>query len=142
MTENKALGLAPLITPFALSFYGVFTHMSGFNLDEGIISFITLFIGISLSSIPVAYIYMFFIGGRLYGIFKRKKWLNFYTIILGSIFIADIPMLLIWPFAAEKSFYLTVQLFSFVGFMVGLNYYFLSHYDQFRNKIKRLLKIN
>ncbi len=136
MTENKAIGLAPLITPFALALYGFLTDMSGFNFDDGIISFITLFIGFSLSSIPVAYIYMFFIGGRLYGIFKRKRWLNFYTIVLGSIFIADIPMLLIFPFATGDSFYSTVQLFSFVGFMVGLNYWFLSNLDRLRNNFR------
>jgi hypothetical protein len=137
MTENKAIGLAPLITPFALAFYGFLTNMSGFNFDNGIVSFITLFIGFSLSSIPVAYLYMFFIGGRLYGIFKRKRWLNFYTIILGSIFIADIPMLLIFPFATGDSFYATLQLFSFVGFMVGLNYWFLSNLDRLRNIVSK-----
>lgn len=140
MTENKALALAPLITPFALSFYAFFADIPVFNMDEGIIAFIRLFLGISFSSIPVAYIYMFFIGGRFYGLFKKKKCLNFFTIILGSVFIADIPMLFIWPMSTGKSFYLTLQLFSFVGFMIGLNFWFLSNFDRLRNKVKYLFE--
>ena len=93
MTENKALALAPLITPFAFTFYAY------------------------ISDIP-------------------KKIVNFFTIVFGSIFVADIPMLLIWPVTQGNEFYLTLQLFSFVGLMVGLNCWFLINLDKFKAKFK------
>jgi len=104
MTENKALALAPLITPFAFTFYAYISDVPGFNMDSGILDFIGLFIGLSLAAIPVAYIYMFFIGGKFYGMLKRRKRVNIFTLTLGSIFVADIPMLLIWPITQGDEF--------------------------------------
>ncbi len=138
ITENKALGLAPLITPFAFALYAFYADIPGFNMDDGILTFIGLFMGLLVASLPVAYIYMFFIGGRLYGILKRKRRVNIVTLTLGSVFIADIPMLFIWPLA-EEGFYLTLQLFSFVGFMIGLSFWFLLNFDRLHEKFKRLL---
>ncbi|PCH97087.1 MAG: hypothetical protein COB83_03285 [Gammaproteobacteria bacterium] len=134
MTENKALALAPLITPFAFTFYAYISDVPGFNMDSGILDFIGLFIGLSLAAIPVAYIYMFFIGGKFYGMLKRRKRVNIFTLTLGSIFVADIPMLLIWPITQGDEFYLTLQLFSFVGLTVGLNCWLLLNLDKFRSQ--------
>ena len=125
MTENKALALAPLITPFAFTFCAYILDVPGFNMDKGILEFLGLFAGLTLAAIPVAYIYMFFIGGKFWGMIKRRKMVNFFTIVFGSIFVADIPMLLIWPVTQGDDFYLTLKLFSFVGLMVGLNCWFL-----------------
>jgi len=111
MTENKALALAPLITPFAFTFYAYISDVPGFNMDNGILDFIGLFFGLTVAAIPVAYIYMFFIGGKFWGILKRRRLVSFFTITFGSIFVADIPMLLIWPFTQGDEFYLTLQLF-------------------------------
>ncbi|MGV2873304.1 hypothetical protein [Colwellia sp. E150_009] len=136
MTENKALALAPLITPFAFTFYAYISDIPGFNMDSGLLDFLGLFLGLTLAAIPVAYIYMFFIGGKFWGILKRKKIVNFFTIVFGSIFVADIPMLLIWPVTQGNEFYLTLQLFSFVGLMVGLNCWFLINLDKLKAKFK------
>ena len=76
MTENKALALAPLITPFAFTFYAYISNVPGFNMDDGILNFLGLFFGLSLAAIPVAYIYMFFIGGKFYGMIKRRRKVN------------------------------------------------------------------
>lgn len=132
MTENKALALAPLITPFAFTFYAYISDVPGFNMDSGILDFIGLFLGLSVAAIPVAYIYMFFIGGKFYGMIKRRRRVNIFTLTFGSIFVADIPMLLIWPVTQGSEFYLTLQLFSFVGLMVGLNCWFLLNLDKFK----------
>jgi hypothetical protein len=70
-------------------------------------------------------------------LFKRRKIVNFFTITLGSVFVADIPMLLIWPVTQGDDFYLTLQLFSFVGLMVGLNCWFLLNLDRLRGKSKK-----
>lgn len=134
MTENKALALAPLITPFAFTFCAYMLDVPGFNMDNGLLEFLGLFVGLTLAAIPVAYIYMFFIGGKFWGMIKRRKMVNFFTIVLGSIFVADIPMLLIWPVTQGDDFYLTLKLFSFVGLMVGLNCWFLLNLDRFRGK--------
>lgn len=134
MTENKALALAPLITPFAFTFCAFLLDVPGFNMDEGLLEFIGLFFGLTLAAIPVAYIYMFFIGGKFWGMLKRRKQVNFFTIVFGSIFVADIPMILIWPVTQGNDFYLTLQLFSFVGLMVGLNCWFLINLDKFKAK--------
>ena len=142
MNDSKALALAPLITPFAFSFYAYFADISGFNMDQGILTFIGFFLGVSLASIPVAYLYMFFIGYRFYRLILKKKRLNIYTLTLGGVFVADIPMLLIWPMAEASGttgFYLTFQLFSFVGFMVGLNFWVLLNFDRLRDNVKGLL---
>jgi len=137
MTENKALALAPLITPFAFTFYAYISDVPGFNLDSGLLDFLGLFIGLTLAAIPVAYIYMFFIGGKFYGMIKRRRRVNIFTLTFGSIFVADIPMLLIWPVTQGNEFYLTLQLFSFVGLMVGLNCWFLLNLDRFRGIDKK-----
>jgi len=136
MTENKALGLAPLITPFAFTFYAYLSDVPGFNMDGGFVDFIGLFLGVTMAAIPVAYIYMFFIGGKFYGMIKRRKCVNIFTLTFGSIFVADIPMLLIWPVTKGDEFYLTLQLFSFVGLMVGLNCWFLLNLERFRERFK------
>lgn len=126
--ESRALALAPLITPFAFVCYALYTDLSGFNFDQGVATFIGLFLGMALASLPVAYVYMFFIGYRFYRLLVKKKRVNFFTLTLGGVFVADIPMLLIWP-AAEMSgsvgFYQTFELFSFVGFMIGLTFWIL-----------------
>ncbi len=137
MTENKALALAPLITPFAFTFCAYLLDVPGFNMNEGLLDFLGLFFGLTLAAIPVAYIYMFFIGGKFWGMIKRRKQVNFVTIVFGSIFVADIPMILIWPVTQGNDFYLTLQLFSFVGLMVGLNCWFLINLDKFKAKFKR-----
>lgn len=137
MTENKALALAPLITPFAFTFCAYILDVPGFNMDKGLLNFIGLFFGLTLAAIPVAYIYMFFIGGKFWGMLKRRKIVNFFTITFGSVFVADIPMLLIWPVTQGNDFYLTLQLFSFVGLMVGLNCWFLLNLDRLRGKSKK-----
>lgn len=137
MTENKALALAPLITPFAFTFCAYLLDVPGFNMNEGLLDFLGLFFGLTLAAIPVAYIYMFFIGGKFWGMIKRRKQVNFFTIVFGSIFVADIPMILIWPVTQGNDFYLTLQLFSFVGLMVGLNCWFLINLDKFKAKFKR-----
>tara|TARA_R110001583_G_scaffold17801_2_gene71860 strand:+ start:2385 stop:2804 length:420 start_codon:yes stop_codon:yes gene_type:complete len=134
MTENKALALAPLITPFAFTFYAYISDVPGFNMDSGIVDFIGLFLGLTVAAIPVAYIYMFFIGGKFYGMIKRRRRVNIFTLTFGSIFVADIPMLLIWPVTQGSEFYLTLQLFSFVGMMVGLNCWFLLNLDKLKAK--------
>jgi hypothetical protein len=136
MTENKALALAPLITPFAFTSYAYISDIPGFNMDSGLLDFIGLFLGLTFAAIPVAYIYMFFIGGKFYGMIKRRRFVNIFTLTFGSIFVADIPMLLIWPITQGNEFYLTLQLFSFVGLMVGLNCWFLLNLDRLRSIYK------
>ena len=139
--ENRALAFSPLITPFAFAFYAYFADVSGFNMQEGFWTFIGLFIGIVLVGLPVAYVYEFFIGFRFYQLLKKKQRVNIFTLALGGVLVADIPMLLIWPLADSSgsvSFGMTVQLFSFVGFMIGLTFWVLLNYERLRDNLKRL----
>lgn len=141
--ESRALALAPLITPFAFAFHAYVSDLSGFNMDGGVLTFLGLFLGMSLAAIPVAYVYMFFIGYRFYRLLLKKNRINFFTLTLGGVFVADIPMLLIWPFAqlgGTVDFYQTLQLFSFVGLAIGLNFWVLLNYESLRNNVRRLVK--
>ena len=140
--ENRALGFAPLILPFAFSFFAYFADIPGFNMDQGLLKFIGLFLAIALVGLPVAYIYEFFIGFRFYQLIKKKQRVNIFTLTLGGVLIADIPMFLIWPLAGSEgtiSFASTVQLFSFVGFMIGLNFWVLLNFESLRDRVKGLL---
>lgn len=140
--ENRALAYAPLIMPFAFTGYAFFAGVSGFDMQEGLSTFITLFLGTIIAGLPVAYLYEFFIGMRFYQLLAKKDRVNIFTLTLGGVFVADIPMLLIWPLAQGKGtvdFSVTVQLFSFVGFMIGLNFWVLLNYEQLRDRVKGLL---
>lgn len=139
--ENRALGCAPLILPFAFSFFAYFADIPGFNMDEGLLKFLGLFLAIALVGLPVAYIYEFFIGFRFYQLLSKKQCVNIFTLTFGGMLIADIPMFLIWPLAGGEgtiSFALTVQLFSFVGFMIGLNFWVLLNFERLRDGARRL----
>ena len=141
--ENRALGFAPLILPFAFSFYAFVADVPGFNMDGGLLKFIGLFLAITVIGLPVAYLYEFFIGMRFYQLLVKKDRVNIVTLTLGGVLVADIPMLLIWPLTGGEgaiSFALTVQLFSFVGFMIGLNFWVLLNFERIRDALKGLLK--
>ncbi len=140
--ELRALGFAPLILPFAFCFYAYLADVSGFNLDEGPMVAFGLFVAISIVGLPVAYIYEFFIGYRFYQLLVKKNRVNFWSLTLGGVLVADIPMLFVLPVAGQESqvgYWLTVQLFSFVGLMIGLNFWFLLNLDRIRLKIKSIL---
>jgi hypothetical protein len=140
--ENRALAYAPLIMPFAFTLYAYFAGISGFDMQEGLLTFISLFFGTVVVGLPVAYLYEFFIGMRFYQLLAKKNRVNIFTLALGGIFVADIPMLLIWPLtssAGTVSFSVTVQLFSFVGFMIGLNFWLLLNYERLRDSLKSRL---
>ena len=140
--ENRALAYAPLIMPFAFTGYAFFAGISGFDMQEGLSTFITLFLGTIIAGLPVAYLYEFFIGMRFYQLLAKKNRVNIFTLTLGGVFVADIPMLLIWPLAngdGAVSFSVTVQLFSFVGFMIGLNFWVLLNFESLRDRVKALL---
>jgi len=139
--ETRALGFAPLIMPFAFSFYAFLAGVPGFNMQEGVLTFIGLFCSIALVGLPVVYIYEFFIGFRFYQLLSKKKRVNIVTLTLGGVLIADFPMFLIWPLtggAGAVSFAVTLQLFSFVGFMIGLNFWILLNFERLRDYVHAL----
>lgn len=141
--ENRALGFAPLILPFAFSFYAFLADVPGFNLDGGLLKFIGLFLTITVIGLPVAYLYEFFIGFRFYQLMVKKGRVNIFTLTLGGVLVADFPLFLIWPLVGGEgaiSFALTVQLFSFVGFMIGLNFWLLLNFERIRAALNGLLK--
>lgn len=140
--ENRALAFAPLIMPFAFTGYAFFAGISGFDMQEGLLTFFLLFLGTVVAGLPVAYLYEFFIGMRFYQLLAKKNRVNIFTLTLGGVLVADIPMLLIWPLAngeGSVSFAVTAQLFSFVGFMIGLNFWVLLNFESLRDNLKRLL---
>ncbi len=141
--ESRALAWAPLITPFAFAFYAYIADISGFNMDDGILTYLGLFIGMSIASLPVAYIYEFFIGYRFFRLLVKKNRVNFYSLTLGGIFVADIPLLITWPVTFVNdaiSFVVPLQLFSFVGFMIGLNFWILLNYEDLRDNLRARFK--
>lgn len=137
--ESRALAWAPLITPFAFALYAFFADISGFNMDEGVLTYLGLFLGMTIASLPVAYIYEFFIGYRFFRLLVKKNRVNFYTLTLGGVFVADIPLLITWPVTLVNdaiSFNVPLQLFSFVGLMIGLNFWVLLNFEDLRDYLK------
>jgi hypothetical protein len=137
--ETRALGFAPLIMPFAFSFYAFFADLPGFNMQDGFLTFIGLFFGIALVGLPIVYIYELFVGFRFYQLLSKKKRVNIFTLTVGGVLIADFPIFLIWPLtggAGTVSFAVTFQLFSFIGFMIGLNFWALLNFERLRDYVK------
>ena len=72
--ENRALAYAPLIMPFAFTGYAFFAGISGFDMQEGLSTFITLFLGTIIAGLPAMVIYVlagkFFVRGLTAGAVK------------------------------------------------------------------------
>jgi hypothetical protein len=135
--ENRALIFAPLMMPFAFIFYAFFTDVPGFNMETGILNFIASVVTVVIVGLPVVYLYEFFIGYRFYQLLVKKNRVNIFSLTLGAVIIADIPMfmILLAGGGGEDSLSTALQLFSFVGFMIGLTFWVLLNLDELRQKI-------
>ena len=133
-SEERAFVLAPLMMPFAFTFYAFFADISGFNMQDGFISFIGSVLIIAVVGIPIVYVFEFFIGYRFYRLLLKKNRINIFSLSFGGALIADIPIFMVMPFSGFGSVSTAFQLFSFVGFMVGLAFWFLLNIDRIRNR--------
>lgn len=134
-SEDRAFLLAPLIMPFAFLPYAFFTDMSGFNMQDGFMRYMASAVFIVIVGIPIVYLYEFFIGFRFYRLLLKKNRINIFSLSFGGAFVADIPILMIMPFSGFGSVSVAFQLFSFVGFMVGLAFWALLNLDRIRKSI-------
>lgn len=138
--ENRALILSPLMMPFAFLSYAFFADISGFNMQDGFLDYLGSALIIVIIGIPIVYLYEFFIGYRFYRLLLKKNRINIFTLSLGGALIADLPILMMMPFSwlsSEQTDLLSpLKLFSFVGFMIGLTFWFLLNLDRIRNKTK------
>jgi len=131
-SEDRAILLAPLMMPFAFLPYAYFTDMSGFNMEDGFLTYIASAVFIVFVGIPVVYLYEFFIGYRFYRLLLKKKRVNIFSLSFGGAFVADIPILMVMPFSGYSGVSVAFELFSFVGFMVGLAFWCLLNLDRIR----------
>ena len=133
--EDRAFVLAPLMMPFAFLPYAFFADLSGFNMQDGLMKYIASAVFIVFVGIPIVYLYEFFIAYRFYRLLLKKNRINIFSLSLGCALIADIPIFMIMPFSGFGSVSMPFQLFSFVGFMVGLTFWFLLNLDRIRKSI-------
>lgn len=126
--EDRAFVLAPLMMPFAFLGYAYFADISGFNFDNGFWGYIGGVVIIILGGIPVVYLYEFFIAYRFYRLLLKKNRVNIFSLSFGGALIADIPILMVMPFSGYEGVATAFELFSFVGFMVGLTFWYLLNY--------------
>ena len=139
--ENRAFIFAPLIMPFAFAFYTWAADISGFNMDSGFADYMGAMLAITILGLPVVYLFEFFIGYRFYRLFLKKGRINIYSLAIGGILIADIPMFFILLFSGFSNESLSLStampLFSFVGLMIGLNFWFLLNKDQIMERFNK-----
>lgn len=126
--EDRAFVFAPLMMPFAFLSYALLTDMSGFNLENGLLSYIGSVLIVVIFGIPVVYLYEFFIAYRFYRLLLKKKRVNVFSLSVGGAFIANIPIFMVMPFSGYEAIATTFQLFSFIGFMVGLTFWYLLNF--------------
>ncbi|OMH31726.1 hypothetical protein [Motiliproteus sp. MSK22-1] len=138
--ENRAFLLAPLVMPFAFIFYAFFADISGFNMESGFANYMGLVLAIVIFGLPVVYLFEFFIGYRFYRLLLKKNKINIFSLTIGGILIADIPMFMISLFrgfgSETYSLSTAFPLFSFVGFMIGLTFWFLLNIDRIQKTIR------
>lgn len=138
--ENRAFILAPLMMPFAFLSYAFFADIPGFNMQDGFIDYLGSALIIVIIGIPIVYLYEFFIGYRFYRLLLKKNRINIFSLSIGGALIADIPLFMIMPFSWLSSepgdLLMPLQLFSFVGFMIGLTFWFLLNFDRIRKNTK------
>jgi len=134
--EDRAFILAPLIMPFAFLTFAFFTDMSGFNLEDGLMSYLGSVLIVVVFGIPVVYLYEFFIAYRFYRLLLKKKRVNIFSLSIGGAFIANIPIFMVMPFSGYDAISTTFELFSFIGFVVGLTFWYLLNFYGKRKSTK------
>lgn len=134
--EDRAFVLAPLMMPFAFLVYAYFADISGFNFDGGLLDYLGGVLMIIIGGMPVVYLYEFFIAYRFYRLLLKKKRVNVFSLSFGGAFIADIPILMVMPFAGYDGVATAFELFTFVGFMVGLTFWYLLNFSGFKKIVK------
>lgn len=140
-SEDRAFFLAPLAMPFAVVLFTLFTDVPGLNMEAGFFSYLVSVFVITLVGLPVVYTFEFFLGYRFYRLFLKKGQINVFTLILGGVLLADIPMFMIGIFGgfSDESHNLSTAfpLFSFVGFSIGLTFWALLNKDRIVQAIKK-----
>lgn len=127
--EDRAFLMAPLVTPFAFVVGIAFTDM-----EMNLASYISAFLAITIIGLPIVYTIEFFIGYRFYRLFLKKKKANIVTITGGGVILANLPTIFIATFGQfgdqMHDLSMIFPLFSFVGFMIGLAFWFLINNGQ------------
>ena len=126
--------------PFAVVIFTLFADVPGLNMQSGFFSYLISIIVITVVGLPVVYTFEFFLGYRFYRLFLKKGRINVFTLILGGVLLADIPMFLIGIFGgfSDEAHNLSTAfpLFSFVGFSIGLAFWALLN----KNRIVQVIK--
>jgi len=120
--ERIAFILAPLTTPitFVMTLVGTDFNWDFLDLFETILM-------MAIFCIPVAYVIAFAFGLPLYIFFKKYDLINFYTLTIGAIFVANLPLILLWLFGAYESethkLLKIAPVMSIIGFVVGFTFW-------------------
>lgn len=120
--ERAAFIVAPLTTPitFVTFLVGRDFNWDFFDLAETILM-------MAVFCIPVAYVIAFAFGLPLYLFFKKRDLINIFTLSIGAIFVANLPLLLLWlvgVYAGETHKLVNIiPGISFIGFVVGLTFW-------------------
>lgn len=136
--EERAFAYAPLAMPVAFITFSIVTGVSGFDMQLGLLNFLGLALAITVVGLPIVYIFGFFLGYRFYRLLLKKNRINIFTLSLGGVVLADIPIFLIWIFSGfgyqGHDLSTAFPLFSFVGFSIGLTFWYLLNWKPSSNK--------
>ncbi len=121
-SEKLAFYVAPLAVPFAF-----LLGISGFDMQYGILDYLSNLLLIAFFSLPIAYIIELVVGLPIYLLFKKLGLINFTTLFLGSIVVSCSPLLLLWLVGAydgeEYKLAATLPVFAFIGAVTGLTFW-------------------
>ena len=109
-------------------------------MESGFANYFGLVLAITIFGLPVVYLFEFFIGYRFYRLLLKKNRINIFSLTIGGMLIADIPMFMISIFrgfgSETYSLSTAFPLFSFIGFMIGLTFWFLLNSDKIKDRIQ------
>jgi len=126
-SEKMALILAPITVPFTFV-----SGISGFDMQRGLLDYLEIVMLIAIFSLPVAYTVEIAIGVPIYLLFKKAGLVNFFTLVLGGVLVASVPLVLLWGFGVyngeEHKLVSIAPIFSFIGAVVGFVFWLVLNF--------------
>lgn len=125
-SEKAGMYIAPALAPVVWT-----VILIGFPNEIPSDYFGSIFI-VSLFGIPVAYVMALCLGLPLYLLFRKNRWVNFWSLSIGGAFVAALPTLLTLlilydSWAAGRDWKLH-GLFAATGFIVGTVFWAVLRY--------------
>jgi len=130
--EKMAFYVAPVTVPFTFV-----SGISGFDMQFGILDYLSNVMLIAIFSLPIAYIVELIIGLPIYLFFKKAGLINIATLFLGGILVSSSPLFILWltgSYSGEEHKLVTMApLFAFIGAIVGFTFWLALNFRHITN---------